>query len=137
MSINVLIVDDSSVMRAMILKTMRMAGLPIGEVYQAANGQEGLAVLDQNWIDLLVVDINMPVMNGEEMINHIRESQETEELPIIVVSTEGSETRIDRLKKKGARFIHKPFTPETIRDTVTDLTGLDLKAIDEAETPDF
>ena len=136
MSINVLIVDDSSVMRAMILKTMRMAGLPLGEIFEAANGQEGLEVLDQNWVDLVVVDINMPVMNGEEMINEIRENHDIEALPIIVVSTEGSETRIERLKKKGARFIHKPFTPEAIRDVVTEVTGLDLEAPDE-ETPDF
>ena len=68
MSLNVLVVDDSAVMRAMIIKTLRLSGLPLGEVHEAANGQEGLGTLDEHWIDLVLVDINMPVMNGEEMI---------------------------------------------------------------------
>jgi two-component system chemotaxis response regulator CheY len=124
MAINILIVDDSAVMRAMILKTMRMTDLPLGETYQAANGQEGLDVLSQHWIDLVIADINMPVMNGEEMIDRMQENPDTKEIPIIVVSTEGSNTRIERLQHKGARFIHKPFSPEIIRDSVTDITGV-------------
>jgi len=124
MALNVLIVDDSGVMRAMILKTMKMTGLPLGEIYQAANGQEGLAALGENWVDLVIVDINMPVMNGEEMIDTMRTLPELADIPIVVISTEGSETRIERLRKKGAHFIHKPFTPETIRDTIMKITGI-------------
>lgn len=124
MTLNILIVDDSAVMRAMILKTMHMTDLPLGEIYQAANGQEGLDVLNQHWIDLVIADINMPVMNGEEMIDRMQETPDTKEIPIIVVSTEGSKTRIERLQHKGARFIHKPFSPEIIRDTVRDITGI-------------
>jgi len=60
MALNVLIVDDSVVMRTMVLKVLRMSGVPLGEVHQAANGQEGLAALDGNWIDLVLADINMP-----------------------------------------------------------------------------
>ena len=124
MTMNVLIVDDSGVMRAMILKTLRMTGLPLGEVHQAANGREGLARLDAHWIDLVIVDINMPVMNGEEMIDHMQANPATANMPTVVVSTEGSQTRIDRLRHKGIRFIHKPFTPETIRDTICEITGI-------------
>jgi two-component system chemotaxis response regulator CheY len=124
MALNVLIVDDSGVMRAMILKTMKMAGLPLGEVHQAGNGQEGLDVLGENWIDLVIVDINMPVMNGEEMIDSMRANPEFADTPTVVISTEGSETRIERIRQKGARFIHKPFTPETIRDTIQEMTGI-------------
>jgi two-component system chemotaxis response regulator CheY len=125
MSLNVLIVDDSAVMRAMILKTMRMAGLPLGEVYQAANGQEGLEALDAHWIDLVIADINMPVMNGEEMIKSLRQNPDTSQTPVVVVSTEGSQTRIERLNRMGVKFVHKPFTPEIIRDTVMEITGLE------------
>jgi len=124
MSLNVLVVDDSMVMRAMITKTLRMCGVPIGDVVQASNGQEGLDALDQNWIDLALVDINMPVMTGEEMLEHMRRSSETQDLPVIVISTEGSQTRIDRLEQKGATFIHKPFTPEALRDTIKQITGI-------------
>ena len=126
MTMNVLIVDDSGVMRAMILKTLRMTGLPLGEVHQAGNGEEGLAVLDAHWIDLVIADINMPVMNGEEMIDRMQANPATRDTPTVVVSTEGSETRIERLTHKGVRFVHKPFTPETIRDTIVEITGLEI-----------
>lgn len=124
MTLNVLIVDDSGVMRAMILKTLRMTGLPLGETFQAGNGREGLDVLNANWIDLVIVDINMPVMNGEEMIDHMKTNPETQDIPTVVVSTEGSETRIERLQRKGIKFVHKPFSPETIRDTIVAITGV-------------
>ncbi len=127
MAMNILIVDDSSVMRAMIQKTLRMTGLPLGEIHQAGNGKEGLAILEDHWIDLVIADINMPVMNGEEMIDRIQANPATENTPIVVVSTEGSQTRIERLTHKGVRFIHKPFTPETIRDTICSLTGLEVE----------
>ena len=118
MAYNILVVDDSSVMRTMIIKSLGMSGVDMGEVYQAGNGKEGLEELDKNWIDLVIVDINMPVMNGQEMIDTMRQNDDTSTIPVIVISTEGSEKRIAQLKERGIRFIHKPFTPEIIRDTV-------------------
>ena len=126
MSLNVLVTDDSGVMRKMIRKTLELSGIPLGEVYEAANGQEGLDVLNNHWIDLVLVDINMPVMDGEEMIQHIRENPETLELPIIVVSTEGSQTRIDRIEQRGAKFIHKPFSPELVLEIIQQALGAKL-----------
>ncbi len=124
MSLNVLVVDDSSVTRTMIIKTLRMAGVPLGEIYQAGDGREGLAVLQEHWIDLALVDINMPVMNGEEMIEQIRANPAWADLPIVVISTEGSQTRIEHLEQRGAKFVHKPFTPEIIREVVREITGV-------------
>jgi two-component system chemotaxis response regulator CheY len=124
MALNILVVDDSAVMRTMIIKTLRISGLPLGEIYEASNGQEGLQVLNDNWIDLALVDINMPVMSGEEMIDAARANPETADLPIVVVSTESSETRIEMLQKKGAEFVHKPFTPESLRQTIVRMTGV-------------
>jgi len=125
MALNVLLVDDSGVVRAMILKTLKAIGLPLGEVHQAADGQQGLAKLEGNWVDLVFADINMPVMNGEEMIERIRANDLYENLPIIVVSTEGSQTRIERLLQKNVKFIHKPFSPETVLETVKEITGIE------------
>ncbi len=125
MAINLLLVDDSKVMRAMVLKTMRMAEIPLSEVHEASNGQEGLERLEDNWIDLAIVDINMPVMNGEEMIDRMKENPETRDIPVVVISTEGSKARIERLQHKGATFIHKPFSAESIRDTVKDLLKME------------
>ncbi|MDY6791209.1 MAG: response regulator [Thermodesulfobacteriota bacterium] len=124
MALNILIVDDSAVMRKMIIKTMGMCGIPIGEIKQAGNGREGLEELTKSWIDIVILDINMPVMNGEEMMDAMQQRAETSDIPVVVISTEGSSTRIDRLKEKGARFIQKPFTPEIIRDTISEVTGV-------------
>jgi two-component system chemotaxis response regulator CheY len=122
---NVLIVDDSVAMRTIILKTLKISGLEIENVYQAKNGVEALEVLSENWIDLALVDINMPVMDGETLINHIREDPDLAELPIVVVSTESSEARIVQLRSKDVEFIHKPFAPEVLRETVYQLTGVE------------
>ena len=123
MAFNVLVVDDSSVMRAMIIRTLRLSGLSMGEIHEAANGQEELQVLEQNWIDLALVDMNMPVMTGEEMLDRVRQNPETADLRVVIISTEGSDTRIDILRRKGVGFVHKPFTPEILRETILGITG--------------
>jgi two-component system, chemotaxis family, chemotaxis protein CheY len=123
MGLNILIVDDSAVMRSMIRKTLDLSGLRLGEVHQAADGRQGLEALERNWIDLVIADINMPVMNGEEMIERMRALPELQRVPTIVVSTEGSRSRIERLERWGVTFIHKPFSPEMIRDAVKQVLG--------------
>ncbi len=126
MAVNMLIVDDSAIMRKMIVKTLRLVGPVIGRVHEAGDGKEALGVLEENWIDIVLTDLNMPVMDGEEMIDRIREHETFNGMPIIVVSTEGSQPRIDGLKRKGAAFIHKPFTPEIVRDVLKDMTGVSV-----------
>jgi two-component system chemotaxis response regulator CheY len=124
MALNVLVVDDSAVMRAMVIKSLRLSGLPLNAVHEAGNGEEALQVLDEQWVDLALVDINMPVMNGEELLTRVRQNPDIADLPIIVVSTEGSETRIHAIRARGAEFVHKPFTPEKLRETVLHITGV-------------
>jgi two-component system chemotaxis response regulator CheY len=124
MAFNVLVVDDSAVMRQMVVRTLRMSGLPLGTVLEAGNGEEGLCVLHEQWVDLLLLDINMPVMNGEEMLRRLRAAPDTASLPVIVVSTEGSETRLAALHELGAAIVRKPFAPETLRDTILRVTGV-------------
>jgi two-component system, chemotaxis family, chemotaxis protein CheY len=124
MAFNVLVVDDSAVMRTMIIRTLRMTGVPLRDIHEAAHGREALEVLDDRWVDLALVDINMPVMNGEEFIDHVREDATTRDLSIIVVSTESSETRINKILGRGASFIHKPFRPESLRKAILNVTGM-------------
>jgi len=124
MALNILIVDDSAVTRAMVRKILGMSDVPLGEVVEAGNGQEGLDALETHWVDVVLADINMPVMNGEEMIDRIRTNPVHKDLPVIVVSTEGSQTRIERLISKGVKFIHKPFNPETVREVIQEITGI-------------
>jgi two-component system chemotaxis response regulator CheY len=123
--LNVLIVDDSAVMRAMIRRTLAMAAVPLGAVHEAGNGREALDVLQESWVDLALVDINMPVMNGEEFLEVVRQDPLVRDLAVVVVSTESSTTRIQRIEDRGAAFVHKPFTPEELRSTVVALTGVD------------
>lgn len=120
---NVLVVDDSSTMRAMLRKILHLSGVIVGNYFEAGNGQEALAVLEQQWVDLILMDLNMPVMGGLEMIERVRSNPEMADIPIIVVSSESSQTRIDDLESKGVKFIHKPFRPETARDLIVQLLG--------------
>ena len=123
MAFNVLVVDDSDVIRAMIARTLRLAAVPVGELHNAGNGKEALQVLEDEWIDLVLADINMPVMNGEEMLEHMRNCPETADIPVIVVSTEGATERVSHLLGNGVTaWVRKPFLPEEIRDAIIRVT---------------
>jgi two-component system chemotaxis response regulator CheY len=124
MSYNILIVDDSKTIRSVIKKTLDIAGVPVGDLYEAENGKEALDVMNSNWIDLIFADINMPVMNGIEMVKKMSEDNTLEKTPVIIVSTEGSKTRIDDLLELGVRaYLRKPINPEALRKIVREVMG--------------
>jgi two-component system, chemotaxis family, chemotaxis protein CheY len=114
MPLNVLVVDDSKTMRRVIARTLGISGLPIGQVFEALNGAEALQKLARGDVDLALLDLNMPVMGGLEALERIRESVDTVDLPVVVVSTEGSEPRIERVRQLSAGFVRKPFAPESL-----------------------
>ncbi|HXK61370.1 MAG TPA: response regulator [Acidobacteriota bacterium] len=124
MALNVLVVDDSAVMRAIVIKTLHLSGVALGQIYEAKDGEQALRVLDENWVDLALIDINMPVLDGMDLIERVRQNPETSDLSIIVVSTESSETRIEKVQRRGVAFVHKPFTPETLRQAILRATGV-------------
>lgn len=124
MALNILVVDDSSVMRSIIIKTLKMTELPLGDIWEAQNGEEGLQLLQEKWIDLALVDIHMPVMDGEEMIRQLRKNNQYENLPVIVVSSESDPNKIEMMLKQGATFVHKPFKPEILKEVIVDVTGV-------------
>jgi two-component system chemotaxis response regulator CheY len=122
MSFNVLIVDDSKTIRAIIAKTLKLAKLDIGEIYEAGDGKEGLECLKTKHVDVVLSDLNMPVMTGLEMV--AREGL-IEKIPVVVVSTDGSTARIEELKQQGVReYIRKPFTPESIGAVIEGVLGV-------------
>jgi two-component system, chemotaxis family, chemotaxis protein CheY len=130
MAFNILLVDDSATVRAVISKALKLAGVDINELHQAANGQEALDVLEQQWVDLIFCDISMPVMDGEEFVQAMNDKGIIETIPVVIVSSAGSEPRVARLKENGVRdYIQKPFTPERIREVVDQVMG----AIQNAE----
>ena len=119
MSYNILIVDDSKTVRSMIAKALGIADLPLDQLHQAENGSQALDLLREHWIDLVLTDINMPEMDGMELVRTMSEDQILQGIPVVVISTEGSQERIDELKQRGIRgYLRKPFTPESIKDLV-------------------
>ena len=115
----ILIVDDSPIIRSIIKKTLHLADIDISHVHESSQGENALEILEENAVDLMFVDINMPVMNGEELIESVKRRGLLEDMSVIVVSTEGSKPRVDKLKSKGVNaYVRKPFTPEILRNTV-------------------
>src|SRR6056297_4026994 len=113
MSFNVLIVDDSIIIRKMVAKTLSISDLDIGEYYFAANGKQALEYLEDQWIDIVFADINMPVMNGMEMLDEMANRDILSTIPVVIISTERSEPRMKELKEKGIQaYLQKPFMPE-------------------------
>jgi len=124
MAFNVLIVDDSSTMREVIKKIIRVSGFDVGECWEAGDGREAMKVLMNEWVDLVLTDINMPNMNGMELITEMKKNQLLRSIPVVMVTTEGGEKRVKEAMKVGASgYIKKPFLPEEIRSTLTSIMG--------------
>jgi two-component system chemotaxis response regulator CheY len=122
MSYRVLIVDDSSVVRTMVKKAIQMAGLDVEEVHEAANGLEALERLRTNWVDIVFTDLHMPVMNGMELVQSMARDGVLATTPVVVVSSDPSETRAEDLKRLGVRaYLKKPFRPEGFREVIEGL----------------
>jgi two-component system chemotaxis response regulator CheY len=121
---NILIVDDSRTVHGFIEKTLAMAGVHVDKIYHAFHGKEGLALLEEHPVDLIFSDIHMPEMTGIEMIEAIKQRQDFQSIPIIIISTEGSKVRIEQLQDMGVNaFLRKPFTPEQLKELVDAMVG--------------
>jgi len=115
----VLIVDDSSVMRKIVARSLQQAGLTITQVLEAGNGSEALAVVQREKVDLILCDINMPVMDGLEFVKQLSGVESACGIPVVMITTEGSEGHVVQALSAGARgYIRKPFTPEQVREQV-------------------
>lgn len=125
MALNILIVDDSSLTRKAIRRIINMLDLDVGQIFEAENGTEALKILTETNIDLVLADLNMPEMGGIEMIYHMRGNEATKDIPVVVVTTESSMTRIEGLLANGAKaYLHKPFTPEQFREIIIQTVGV-------------
>jgi two-component system chemotaxis response regulator CheY len=125
MAFSLMIVDDSPAMRGFISRVIGLTGLDVGICLQASNGQEALDLLRANWVDMVLTDINMPVMNGEELVRRMEQDEMLRTIPVLVVSTDGSEHRVERLMSLGAKgYVKKPFSPEELRASMEQLLGV-------------
>lgn len=126
MSFNVLIVDDSRSMRAVIKKVISISGFKMDQCFEAGNGIEALNVLADDWVDVIMSDINMPEMDGFELLKELQKDDLLKNIPVVVVTTESSEERMQNAFNLGARgFIKKPFLPEDIKKILHEVIGVD------------
>lgn len=113
--LTVLVVDDSAVMRKVVIRSARIAGLDMARVVEAGDGTEALERLRSHEVDLIFLDLHMPRMNGEAFLHVLRATPGREDLPVVVISSDGQAERVRRTQGLRARFLVKPFTPEELR----------------------
>jgi two-component system chemotaxis response regulator CheY len=122
MAINILIVDDSSLTRKKIKRIIEMTEMEVGEFLEAENGCQALEILAQSEVGLVLADLNMPEMNGAEMIHRIKSNEDTKSIPVVVISTESRTSRLKELLAFGIKdYLHKPFAPEDFQELISKL----------------
>jgi len=121
-ALRTLIVDDSPVMRKIVERSLRQAGIPLEQVFEAGNGAQALDLLRQQTVDLVLSDISMPVMDGLELVRQLRKLESARAVPVLMITTEGSESCVAEAIASGARgYIRKPFTPDQMKRQVLSL----------------
>jgi len=126
MAFNILIVDDSPAMRRVVRRVMDISGVDVGKYMEAGNGLEALVVLRSDWVDLIMTDINMPEMDGEQLLIAVRADPMLAEIPVLVVSTDQSDARAKQMISLGANgYVSKPFMPATLSLEMNRLLGVE------------
>jgi two-component system, chemotaxis family, chemotaxis protein CheY len=120
--LDVLIVDDSAAIRKILQRVLRQADLPLGQVYEAGDGVEALKALGSQHVDLVFADVNMPNMDGLQLLSQIKSADQWKHLPVVMVTTEGSESKVLAAANLGAAgYVRKPFSAEEFRRTLDGL----------------
>ena len=136
MAYNILIVDDSAPMRAVIKKVVKASGFNSGQIYEASNGKEALGLLEKEWLDIVLTDYNMPEMDGLMLLKEMQKHETFKSIPVVMITTEGSKQRVEEFLEKGAMaYIRKPFSPEEIKDKLNQIMGETSDDV-ERESPD-
>jgi two-component system chemotaxis response regulator CheY len=122
--LNILIVDDSATMRALLHRVVGLADLPIGTIYQAPNGLEALKILETHSVQAVFTDLNMPVMNGMQLLREMAKRESWKNLLRIIISTDGSKLRREEARELNVDlYVEKPFRPEVVRDVLCQIAG--------------
>jgi len=120
--VRALIVDDSSVMRKIVERSLRQAGLESLVIFEAGSGSEGLELLKTQPVDLIISDINMPTMDGLEFLRQLRAQKLAPDVPVVMITTESSMEFVQQAIQAGAEsYIRKPFTAEQVKERVLSL----------------
>jgi two-component system chemotaxis response regulator CheY len=122
--LNILIVDDSATMRALLHRVVGLADLPIGTIYQAPNGLEALKILETHSVQAVFTDLNMPVMNGMQLLREMAKRDSWKDLLRIIISTDGSKLRREEARELNVNlYVEKPFRPEVVRDVLCQIAS--------------
>jgi len=122
MALDVLIVDDSAAIRKILQRVLRQADIQLGQVHEAADGVEALEKLKTVRVGLMLVDINMPNMDGLQLLTQLKASPELKDVPVVMVTTEGSHSKVMEAVQLGAAgYVRKPFTADQIHETIVRL----------------
>ena len=124
MAYRVLIVNDSPAMRAFVRRAIRLSGVDVADCFEAGNGREALALLASQSVNVILTDINMPEMDGEQLLERLQSEESLRSIPTVVISTDATRHRIERLTQLGAcGYIAKPFLPENLREVLERYLG--------------
>ena len=119
---DVLIVDDSAAIRKILQRVLKQAEIPVEQVYEAGDGVEAIAMMRSQKVGLVLSDINMPNMDGIELLTRVRAMPELREVPFVMVTTEGSQNRVMEAVQLGASaYVRKPFTADQIKEKLAGL----------------
>lgn len=119
MDLNVLIVDDSAAIRKILVRVLSQTDLPIKQVHEANDGSEALKIVEANDVSLILSDINMPNVDGLELLTQLRSSPKWNDLSVVMITTEGSQAKVMEAVQLGAKgYVRKPFTAEQIKEKV-------------------
>jgi two-component system chemotaxis response regulator CheY len=117
LALDILVVDDSAAIRKILLRVLSQIDLPIGQVYEAGDGVEALKTLEGTKVGMILSDINMPNMDGLQLLTRLRANPEWKGLPVIMITTEGSHAKVLEAVQLGARgYVRKPFTADQIKE---------------------
>lgn len=119
MALNILVVDDSTAIRKILIRVLRQTALAIGEIFEARDGLEALEIVRNHPLNLVLSDINMPNLDGLGLLAELKGSPQWKELPVVMITTEGSEEKVGQAIRLGsAAYIRKPFTAEQIQEKI-------------------
>jgi len=124
MAYNVLIVDDSPAMRSFVRRVLELSGIPVGQCVEAGDGKQALEILREQWVDVVLTDLNMPTMDGEQFVRQMEADESLRSIPVLVVSTDRTDQRVQQMMTLGAKgYVTKPFLPETLREELERALG--------------
>ncbi|MBI2688643.1 MAG: response regulator [Acidobacteria bacterium] len=122
MGLDVLIVDDSAAIRKILHRVLIQTDIPLGTVLEAGDGVEAIERLKRSKVDLVLSDINMPNMDGIQLLTHIRENPNWKSIPVVMITTEGSQQKVLEAVDLGAAgYVRKPFTADQIKEKLAGL----------------